>query len=225
MPPRARRGHRVAFRGRFFSTTSARLAPHVRALEAVLADILPELFDGTVVRRLAPHVDPLAGRGVAVAQGPPLPRGTVVGIYFGDFVDSPALPRGDYALGLGRVRRGGHVFHLSVDVSRCCSGHNGAGPDLLNAAMFNHSCSEASVRLGRPPHCPFPCAVAYTTRVLVAGEPLRWNYDGARPSGGFTVDLAESILLRARGVVCVPCACRGDHPCPRGRWFPLDPGP
>ena len=152
----ARRGRRVAFRGRFFTTTVARLGPYVRDLESTLARILPEIFDGTVAGRLVAYDDPLVGRGVAVAPGPPLPRGTVVGLYFGSLVDSASTPRGDYALDLGRLRRGGRVFRLSVDAARCCRRHDGAAPALLNAAMLNHTCWDASVRLGRPAHCPFP---------------------------------------------------------------------
>ena len=225
MPPlgcRARR-RRVAFRGRFFTTYSARLGLHLRALEVSLSRSLPELFDGSVAGRLAPHLDPLAGPGVAVAPCHSLPRGTVVGLYFGDVVDSASIPRGDYVLGLGCVRRGGRTFRLNIDGARGRRRRGGAAPDLLNAAQLNHACRGASVRLAQPACSSFPCAVAYTTRRVGAGEPLRWNYDGARFNGGFTVDAGEAARLQARGLVCVPCACQGGQLCPRRRWVPLHP--
>ena len=219
---RRARGRRVAFRGLFFATATARLEPHLRGLEAALARNLPELLDGTVAARLAPHLDPFAGPGVAVAPGQSLPRGSVVGLYFGDVLDSASTPRGDYVLDLGRVRRGGRTLRLLVDGARRCSRRRGAVPDLRNAALFNHTCSGASVRLGRLAGYTFPCAIAYTTRCLGAGEPLRWNYDGDGSREAFTVDADESVRLSARGVTCVPCACRGAMPCPRRRWFPLN---
>jgi hypothetical protein len=80
------------------------------------------------------------------------------------------------------------------------------------------------VRIGRLAGCSFPCAVAYTTRRLGAGEPLRWNYDGDGSREAFTVDEEESKRLSARGVTCVPCACQGAQPCLRRRWFPLTRG-
>ena len=225
MPPPGRRARRrrLAFRGRFFATYSARLGLHLRALEAALLRSLPELFDGTVAGRLAPHHDPLAGPGVSVAPGCSLPRGAVVGLYFGEVVDSASPPLGDHVLGLGRVRRGGRTFHINIDGARARPRPGGTEPDLTNAARFNHTCTGDTVRLARLASCPFPCAVAYTTRRLEAGEPLRWNYDGARASGGFTVDAAEAEQLQARGLTCVPCVCRGGGPCPRRRWFPLHP--
>jgi hypothetical protein len=168
MPPAGRRGRgrRAAFWGHFFTTTVVRLGPYLCSLEVSLAHLLPELFDGTVVDRLAPHLDPSAGPGVAVAPGHSLPRGTVVGLYFGDVLDSVSTPRGDYVLDLGRVLRGGRVLRLLIDGARRCSRHGGAVPDLRNAALFNHTCWDALVCLGRPAGCAFPCAVAYTTRRL-----------------------------------------------------------
>ncbi len=128
MPPWGRRvrGRRVAFRGLFFTTTAAWLGPHLRDLEGALARTLPELFDGTVAARLAPHLDPYAGPGVAVALGQSLPRGSVVDLYFGDVLDSVSTPRGDYVLDLGRVRRGGRTFRLFVDGARRIGGADAA---------------------------------------------------------------------------------------------------
>jgi hypothetical protein len=147
----------------------------------------------------------------------------VVGLYSGDVLDSVSTPRGGYVLDLGRVRRGGRVLRLLIDGARRCSRRGGAVPDLRNAALFNHTCWEASVRLGRPAGCAFPCAVAYTTRRLEAGDsdPLRWDYDGGRPGAAFTVDAAEGARLSAQGVTCIPCACREGQLCPRRRWFPI----
>ena len=223
MPPSRRRARRrrAVFRGHFFSTTVARLGPHLRDLEASLARLLPELFDGTVAGRLVPHLDPAAGPGVAVAPGYSLRRGTVVGLYFGDVLDSAHLPRGDYVLDLDRVRRGGRSLRILIDGARRCSRRGGAVPDLRNAALLNHTCWDATVRLGRLARCTFPCAIAYTTRRLEAGDLLRWDYDGGRPGSAFTVDAAEGARLLAQGVTCVPCACRGGQPCPRQRWFPV----
>ena len=214
------RGRRAAFRGLLFTTTVARLGPHLRSLEASLARLLPEISGGTVAARLAHHLDPVAGPGVAAAPGHSLPRGSVVGLYFGDVLDSP--PRDDSVLDLGRVRRRGRPpLRLLIDGARRCSRRGGAVLDLCNAAPLNHTCWDAPGRLGRPAGCPFPCAVAYTTRRLEAGDPLRWDYDGGRPGAAFTVDAAEGARLSAQGVTCIPCACRGGQLCPRQRWIPI----
>ena len=75
MPPAGRRTRRrrAAFRGHFFTTTVARLGPHLRGLEASLAHLLPELFDGTVADRLVTYLDPHAGPGVAARWLPATP--------------------------------------------------------------------------------------------------------------------------------------------------------
>ena len=217
MSPAGRRARRrrAALQGHFFATTVARLGPHLRDLEASLARLLPELFAGTVAGRLVPQPDPLAGPGVAVAPGHPLRRGTVVGLYFGDVLDSAPLPRGGYVLDLSRVWRGGRALRLLIDGARRCSRRGGAVLDLRNAALLDHTCWDASVRLGRLARCAFPCAAAYTTRRLEAGDLLRWDYDGGRHGWAFTVDAAEGARLQAQGVTRVPCACRGGQPCSR----------
>ncbi len=140
----------------------------MRDLEASLAHLPPELFDGTVANRLAQHLDPSAGTGVAVAPGHSLPRGTVVGLYFGDVLDSASTPQGDYVLDLGRVRRGGRVrrraFRLLIDGARRYSRRGGAVPDLRNAALFNHTCRDASVHLDLLARGVFPCAAGVGSR-------------------------------------------------------------
>ena len=69
--------------------------------------------------------------------------------------------------------------------------------------------------------CRLPCVAAYPTDALQPGGPLLWDYDGGahRGNGAFSVDLARSLELRAEGIDCVRCACRGALPCPRSRWF------
>jgi hypothetical protein len=131
--------------------------------------------------------------------------------------------------GLGHVRRGGRIFRLNVNAAHCCRRRrDGVAPDLLNTAMFNHSCTADSVRIGRPAHCTFPCAVVYTMRTLAAGRPLLWDYDGARPSGGFKMGPGPAAGPRLADTA--PGARSGLRPLrlPGGpamsRWFPIDPG-
>ena len=54
---------------------------------------------------------------------------------------------------------------------------------------------------------------------------MLWDYDGGprRGNGCFSVDLAQSLELRGKGVDCVPCACRGALSFARVRWFRVSP--
>jgi hypothetical protein len=146
-------------------------------------------------------------------------------LYFGHVV--AGWSTGDVVLALPTFRADGRTWHPSIDAAAACRSPN---PPACNAALFNHTCHDATVVLRQPAGlrgCPLPCAAAYPTTALQPGGRLLWDYDGGarRGNSGFSVDLARSLELRRRaaGVDSVPCACRGALPCPRGRWFRIFP--
>jgi hypothetical protein len=211
------------FSGLFFSSDDPGLEPHVRELDARVAALFPEFTDGRAAARLRLHHDEFSGRGVSLADGLQPTPDTALALYYGCVV--AGWPTGDYVLALPSFRRDGRSWHPSVDASARCRTRR---PTPLNAAMFNHTCHNATVALRRPPElrdCPLPCAVAYPTADLRPGGPLLWDYDGGARHGnsGFSVDLARSLELRGEGIDCAPCSCRGPVSCPRARWFRVSP--
>jgi hypothetical protein len=102
---------------------------------------------------------------------------------------------------------------------------------LVNAALCNHSCHWATVRLRRPPElycCALQCTVAYTADDMPLGGHLLRDYRDYGCSrvgnGAFSVDTAHSIALCHAGVCTVRCCCSGLEPCPLNRWFCFYPG-
>ena len=207
------------YHGSFFTSDVPGLAAHVRTLDERLAALFPELADGRAAGRLRLCPDELTGRGVSLADGYRPELGTALALYSGHVVAD--WPLGDYVLSLPPFRRDGRTWHPSVDAAVRCRTRQ---PPLCSAALFNHSCHDATGSLRRPAElrdCPLSCAVAYPTAELQAGGRLLWDYDGGAPLGNaaYSMDLSGSLQLRAEGFASVPCACRGAQPCPRQRWF------
>ena len=231
------------FEGQFFSSHDPRLDAFTPDLDYRVASLFPPAVDrpnpqpqqppliglgrGNSQRRAAlrqgRHLrllpDELTGRGVACADGYRPEPGEPLALYFGTVVLD--WPPGDFVLGLGSFRRGSCTLAPSVDAGLVC---RVADPPIINAALFNHSCRDATVVLRRPPElydCALPCAVAYAKAGQPAGCRLLWDYDGGARSGNraFTVDQARSVALRLEGIETFPCACRAPAPCPRRRWF------
>jgi hypothetical protein len=203
----------------FFSAGDPGLVHFVDELEARVASAFPEFGDGRAARLLRLAPDQGSGRGVELAEGATVPRGTPLAIYAGRVVLD--APPSDYVLALPSFRRNGVTWSTSVD-----AGHlrTAAAPSLVNAALLEHTCHNATVRLGRPPglrDCALPCAVAFALDGLSGGRRLKWDYDGGRRTGnsGFTVDLQRSLELRSEGIDTVACGCQPGGLCPRGRWF------
>ena len=118
----------------FFSSGDLGLDPHVCQLNARVADLFPEFFNGSAAARLRLQPDLPAGRGLALAEGCLPPPGTAVALYFGRVVlgDAP----GDYVLSLPPFSRAGRSWHASVDAGPLCSLPD---PDLCNAALCNQT--------------------------------------------------------------------------------------
>ncbi len=184
---------------------------HVRELDERAATLFPEFSDGRASARLRFRPDELTGRGVSLAEGYRPDADTALALYFGCVV--AGWTTGDYVLVLLPFRKDGRTWHPSVDSVASC---RTLSPPLCNAALFNHTCHDATVVLRQPVGlrgCPLPCAVAYPT-VTTALQPsgrLLWDYNGRARRGNscFSVDLARSPELRGEGVDSVPCACRG----------------
>ena len=211
------------FGGRFFSTEDPGLVPFVTELDARVAVVLPEFVDGRAERRLRLVPDQVFGRGVELADGATVAKGDPLAIYAGRVVLE--VPSSDYVLALPSFRREGVTWAASVDASHL---RTAVAPSLINAALLEHTCHNATVRMGRPSSlqaCALPCAVATALDTLNGARRLKWDYDGGQRVGnsGFTVDLRRSLELRNEGVDTVACGCQPGGLCPRGRWFRVPP--
>ena len=208
---------------RFFWTEDPGLVPFVTELEDRVAVAFPEFVDGRAERRLRLVPDQVSGRGVELAAGASVTKDDPLAIYAGRVVLD--VPSSDYVLALPSFRRKGVTWTASVDASHLRAD---AAPSLLNAALLEHTCHNATVRLGRPSRlqdCALPCAVAVALDTLNGCRRLKWDYDGGQRVGnsGFTVDLRRSLELRNEGIDTVACGCQPGGPCPRGRWFRVPP--
>jgi hypothetical protein len=202
---------------RFFSAGDPGLAHVVCELDARVAVAFPEFVDGRAERRLRLVPDQGSSRGVELAEGATVTKDTPLAIYAGRVVLE--VPSSDYVLALPPFRRNGVTWNTSVDASHL---RTAVAPCLVNAALLEHTCHNATVRLGRPSglnNCALPCAVAFALDGLSGGRRLKWDYDGGRRSGnsGFTVDLKRSLELRNEGIDTVACGCQPGGLCPRGR--------
>jgi hypothetical protein len=211
------------FHGRFFSAEAPGLVPFVRELDDRVVAVFPEFLDGSAEQRLRLVPDQITGRGVELADGATVTKDSPLAIYAGNVVLE--VPSSDYVLALPRFRRAGFSWDTSVDASHL---RTDAAPSLINAALLEHTCHNATVRLCRPSSlrdCAMPCAVALALDSLSGGRRLKWDYDGGQRAGnnGFTVDLKRSLELRNEGVDTVACGCRPGGLCPRGRWFRVPP--
>jgi hypothetical protein len=208
---------------RFFSAEDPGLVPFVRELDARVAVAFPEFVDGTAEQRLRLVPDQITGRGVELADDATVTKDTPLAIYAGSVVLE--VPSYDYVFALPPFRRAGHTWNTSVDASHLRAA---VAPSPINAALLEHTCHNATVRLCHPPSlrdCALPCAVALALYGLSGGRRLKWDYDGGHRAGnnGFTVDLKRSLELRNEGVDTVACGCQPGGLCPRGRWFRVPP--
>jgi hypothetical protein len=211
------------FRGRFFSAEDPGLVLFVHELDARVAVTFPGFVDGTAEQRLRLVPDQITGRGVELVDGATVTKDTPLAIYAGSVVLE--VPSSDYVLVLPPFRRAGRTWNTSVDASHLRAA---AAPSPINAALLEHTCHNATVRLCRPPSlrdCALPCAVALALDGLSGGRRFKWDYDGGHRAGnsGFTVDLKRSLELRNEGADTVACGCQPGGFCPRGRWFRVPP--
>jgi hypothetical protein len=133
------------FCGRFFSAEDPGLVPFVSELDARVAVAFPEFVDGRAERRLRLVPDQVSGRGVELADGASVAKDDPLAIYAGRVVLE--VPSSDYVLALPSFRRKGVTWDASVDASHL---RTDVAPPLINAALLEHTCHNATVRLGRP---------------------------------------------------------------------------
>ena len=201
-------------RGSFFSAAEPHLVEWTQELDASIPDLFPAFVDGSAASRLRLQPSELTGNGIAVADGIRIGADTPIGLYFGSVCTT--CPSDEYAFALRPFRFEKAVYELVVDAGAYC---RRANPLPINAALFNHACRERTAKLGWNGHSTLPCVVAYAARDLVGGEALVYNYDSDLSDRGYTLGRAEKDFLRERGLAVHPCACRGNAPCPRDRWF------
>jgi hypothetical protein len=133
------------FHGRFFSTDDQGLDPFVRELNARVALAFPEFLDGTAEQRLRLVPDQITGRGIELATGAHVTKDMPLAPYAGRVVlDGPPS---DYVLALPTFRRAGRTWAPSVDAGEL---RTAVDPSPLNAALLDHACHNATVRLWRP---------------------------------------------------------------------------
>ena len=211
---RASRWHGPGFQGLYFSTSEPDLADLVAAADGPAPALLAPLLDGGArpVVRLYEH--PVTGWGVAMAGGASAPAGSVLGLYFGDICSEPSSA--EYALELPHFWSGDVRLDLFVDAATSCQGPD---PSPVNAAMYAHSCRDATMALSATRLGSLPCIVARARYALRGGQALTWNYDGHGQGSAYTVDRHRYTELLAEGAALVPCACRTPAPCPRSRWL------
>ena len=138
------------FSGIFFSSDDPGLEPHVRELDARVAALFPEFTDGRASARLHLHHDEFSCRGVSLAEGYRPGPEAALALYYGRVV--AGWTTGDYVLALPSFRRDGRVWHPSVDAAARCRTRR---PNPSNAALFNHSCHDATVVLRRTTYPEF----------------------------------------------------------------------
>ena len=149
-----------------------------------------------------------------LADGASAPAGSLLGLYFGDICREPSSA--EYALELPHFWSGAERLDLFVDAAASCQGPD---PSPVNAAMYAHSCRDATMVLSATRLGPMPCIVARSRTDLRGGQALTWNYDGHGQGSAYTIDRHRRAELLADGVAMVPCACRSPTPCPRSHWL------
>jgi hypothetical protein len=145
-------------------------------------------------RRLRPSWDPRR----------PLPRPHL----FGDGT------RGTRTISIPPAAAGPRAWHLAVDGAARSSRF----PSAVEAALYEHSCSAATVSGSWWHEGPVPCLLAYTARDLRSGDRLSWDLD-ARSPGGYTSSHAEARAWRKAGGRTVRCSGNAPRDCPRDRFI------
>ena len=202
------------YRCTFFSTAEPDLRAWVAAADAAVPSLLGRVLDPAAPPLVRLYESRTTGRGVELAPGAWVPKGTPLGLYFGDICRSPASD--EYALELGRFWRRGQPFDLVVDAAAAC---RSPAPSPANVALYAHSCLDYTVTLSAVRVGPLPCTLARARYDLRGGQALTWNYDGRQRGTAYTFTGPDLALLGALGHSAVPCACRSPAPCPRSRWL------
>jgi hypothetical protein len=204
------------FRGTYFSTLDPELAARVAAADGLAPGLLSPVLDSRARSIVRLYEHPATGWGVVLADGASAPAGSLLGLYFGDICREPEPSSAEYALELPHFWSGAERLDLFVDAAASCQGPD---PSPVNAAMYAHSCRDATMVLSATRLGPMPCIVARSRADLRGGQALTWNYDGHGQGSAYTIDRHRRAELLAEGVAMVPCACRSPTPCPRSHWL------
>ena len=216
MPSRTRAScwRAPGFRGAFFSTSEPDLAAWGAEADDLTPSLLSSVLDSRSRSIVRLHEHPATGWGVVLADGASVPTGALLGLYFGDICREPSSA--EYPLELPHFWSGDDRLDLFVDAA---ASSQGPDPSPVNAAMYAHSCRDATVALSATRLGPMPCIVARSRSALRGGQALTWNYDGHIQGSAYTIDRHRRAELLAEGVAMVPCTCRAPALCPRSRWL------
>lgn len=149
----------------------------------------PNLFGAALGDNLAYINDGRLGPGAMVrwrAQ-PPIRAGTPVGIFSGHVVtewhrrDTNTLPLPPL-----------HIHGVCTRLSVHASASVGRAPTPTNAALYNHHCTEPTLRGEWWTAGQIPCLVAVSVYDLVPGDRLTWNFNQHDPTAPYAMTLPQS---------------------------------
>ena len=176
----------------------------VRELERALREQFPILFTDELTTILELRRERGLGRGVFVRDGVTVARGVLVGAYLG----CVGSRYGPYSAEMLPVRMRGHPVWIPVIDGKelAMAGH------IAHAALYNHTCSGATVKLVHFGSGRMRCALFYTSRKLRGGEQLVWNY-----GKNYAITAKESLEYAPWRIR--PCRCGPGKRCTSGRWL------
>ncbi len=128
------------------------------------------------------HESRTTGLGVELAPGAWLPKGTPLGLYFGDVCCTPTSDQ--YALELEHFWRRGVPIDLVIDAAAAC---RAPGPSPANAALYAHSCLDYTVSMSVFHLGSLPCVLPSARYNLRGGQALTWSYDGHQRGSSYTL--------------------------------------
>ena len=204
----------------FSPEVRALLGPPNRLNEDIRA-AFPNLFGAASESNLTYVNDGRLGPGSMVrwrAQ-PPIRAGTPVGIFSGHVV-TEWHRRDTHTLPLPPIQIHGVCTRLSVHASASV----GRSPNPTNAALYNHHCTEPTLRGEWWTTGQIPCLVALSVYDLVPGDRLTWNFNQHDPPAPYAMTLPQSHAYRRS--VAKPmqrCTCSMPLDCPRQRMIPVPP--
>jgi hypothetical protein len=185
-------------------------------LNASLRSAFPDLFNGHIASLTYAFQSEFIGPGVGVHPGVVIPTGTVVGLFFGHaFLGAPA--RGTYVLPLPTSPTLALGLPLAIDGAARAARF----PDPTNAALFQHSCLDPTVRGEWWLSGVMPCLLARTTQPLSHADHLTWCFDDHTdpPLTGYTMSHTQARAWRSLGGLTHRCTCNTPRDCERDRFL------
>ena len=184
-------------------------------LNVALRHAFPGLFSqGYAPTRAVTFIsDERSGPRIEVRPGACIPAGTLVGLFSGHIFFGDGV-RGTRTFSIPPAAAGPRAWHLAVDGAARSSRF----PSPVEAALYEHSCTTATVTGSWWFEGPVPCLVAHTARDLRSADRLTWDMDACSP-GGYTSSHAEARAWRRTGGRTVRCSCNAPRDCPRDRFI------